>query len=166
MEAVLQKLRAIFSDGPAEMFASAMAELGFVPKAQMEGKIALPLANLDVIAAGLGIKAEQLTGDIKVYFAAIRSGIKKEAETEITARATAILETCSLAGMEKMAIELITSGTDVQEARTKVFDAKANGATRSKIRSTVNPMNDGEVNPLLEDAHKRAATATAQAKKQ
>jgi hypothetical protein len=118
-------------------------------------------------ATGLGIKPEMLAGDIgKVDYAAIKSGMKKESETEITARVTGILETCSLGGKMNMAVELITSGASVEDARTKVIEAKAAGANRMHIRSSVNPMNDGEVNPLLEDAHKRAATAAAQGKKQ
>lgn len=162
MEKILEQLRALTKDLPADQMESAMAELGFVPKAQGNPPdlAAVKAEVMAELAAGLGIKPEMLAGDLKsVDFAAIKTGMKKETEMEIAARVTGILETCSLAGMEKMAAELITSGVSVEDARIKVVEAKAAGGTRTHIRSTVNVLADGDVNPLLEDAHKRADAA-------
>jgi signal peptide peptidase SppA len=84
---------------------------------------------------------------------------RKEIEEEVRAWVTSILETCSIAKMEKMAIDLIKSEVSLEEARKKIVNAKAAEAERTQIRSTVGALSTGAVNPLIENAKKIAAEA-------
>lgn len=155
MKALLEKLRVTCADAPAELMASAFAEMGFVPKTQSEG-ILMPSANMEAIAAALGVKADQLAGDLKgVDF----NAIKAEAEKTIRAQTVSVLEVCALGGMEKMSIGLITSGASVEDARKQVLEAKAAESRQAVIKSTVTALGTGEVSPLITDAKARAEVA-------
>lgn len=159
MNALVEKLRAAVNVATAGDLAAAMAELGFVPKAQMQG-VSMPQVNLEAIAAGLGVKTDQLTGDVKgIDFAAFRNGIKEEAKTEFSAYAKSIMEVCKLGEMESMAFDLIGKGVDVEEARKQVMQAKADKTSRPAIKSSVGALGSGEISPLIEDAVKRAEAA-------
>jgi signal peptide peptidase SppA len=155
MKALLEKLRAAAIDAPTEMLASALAEMGFVPKAQTEG-VLIPSANLEAIAAAMGVKADQLAGDLKgVDF----NAIKAEVEKTIRAQTVSVLEVCALGGMEKMSIGLITSGANVEDARKQVLEAKAAISKQAVIKSTVTALGTGEISPLITDAKARAEAA-------
>lgn len=155
MKALLEKLRAAAIDAPAEMLASALAEMGFVPKAQAEG-VLIPSANMEAIAIALGVKSEQLVGDLKgVDF----NAIKTEVEKNIRAQTVSVLEVCALGGMEKMSIGLITSGASIEDARKQVLEAKVAGSQQAVIKSTVTALGTGEVSPLITDAKARAEVA-------
>jgi signal peptide peptidase SppA len=155
MKALLEKLRAAAIDTPAEMLASALAEMGFVPKAQTEG-VLIPSANLEAIAVAMGVKADQLVGDLKgVDF----SAIKAEAEKTIRAQTVSVLEICALGGMEKMSIGLISSAASIEDARKQVLEAKAESSQQAVIKSTVTALGTGEISPLITDAKARAAAA-------
>ena len=159
MKALLEKLRAALIDAPAETVAQAMAELGFVPK-QQAGVVSIPQANLDAIAAGLGVKAEQLAGDAKsIDFAVLKTAMKEDAAKDITARITQIMEMCTLAGAEKQALGYITSNAAIEDIRKQIVEGKAASDARAGIRSTVSATSTGEVNPLIADAQKRAQAA-------
>ena len=116
-----------------------------------------------LIAFDQGITVEQFSNDLNnADYAAIREGMKVNADEirkEVTARVKSILEICSLASMEKMALNLVTSGVSVEEARTKVMEAKANISKKTAIRSSVTSLGTGEVSPLVEDARQRAQAA-------
>lgn len=81
------------------------------------------------------------------------------AQEEALAGVIGILEVCSAAGMEKIAIECIKDKLTLEQAREKIIDAKATAAEKTQIRSTVGALSTGDVNPLIEDAKKRAADA-------
>jgi len=163
MKTIADELRAIMEGKPTEEITSAMAELGYVPQARAEGIISVTKANMEAMAEAMGITVEQLsTGLQNADFAAIKEGLKVDAaqiEKNVTARITSILEICSLGGMEKMALDLVTSGVSVEEARTKVMEAKANKSKQTGIRSSVTSLGTGEVSPLVEDARQRAQAA-------
>lgn len=163
MKTTADELRAIMEGKPAEEITAAMAELGYVPQTQAEGVISVAKTNLEAMAEVMGITVEQLsTGLQNADFAAIKEGLKVDAaqiEKEVTARVTSILEICSLGGMEKMALDLVTSGVSVEEARTKVMEAKADNSKKTAIRSSVTSLGTGEVSPLVEDARQRAQAA-------
>lgn len=168
MKNFLEQLRAFSKDlTPDQMalFNQALFELGFVPKTQSNqiDRTAIIREVISAFANGIGIKSEMMGDDIsKIDFAAIKAemktDMKKETETEIMARVTSILNTCSLAGMNQMAIVLISSDISIEEARTKVSDAKATISKRYRVRSVENP--------LLEGARKQFDTIVAQNKKQ
>jgi len=54
---------------------------------------------------------------------------------------------------------MIRDGLTLDEAKSAILDAKAKAAEKAPIISTVGPLSTGEVNPLLEDAKKRAEKA-------
>jgi hypothetical protein len=70
-----------------------------------------------------------------------------------------ILEVSSVAGMEKMALELVRDKLTIEQARERIINAKAAEAEKTQIRSTVGALSTGGVNPLIEDAKKRASDA-------
>jgi len=156
LKELLDALRALGKDIPAELI-TALSEMGFVPKAGGEG-IFMSVANIEAIAAAIGLKKEQLTGDLKgVDFGAY----KKEIEDAARAHAKGILEICTLGGKLNMAMDLISSNTSIDDARKKVIDAKAKDSQTQQVISTVTALGNGEVSPLVADARKRAETAQA-----
>lgn len=157
------KLQALFAETPKETVATALAEMGYVPK--MEGGIVLSAGIIPVVAAALGIDAVQLSGDLtKIDFtklgvataASAISAAELRVKKETLAYVQSIHEMCSLGGMEKMAPTLIAKETKVEEARAQILAAKAAGSADNPIQSTVGPVGTGGVNPLLADAKKRA----------
>ena len=84
---------------------------------------------------------------------------KDSAQEEVMAGVIGILEVCSVAGMEKMALELVRDKLTIEQAREKIINAKAAEAEKTQIRSTVGALSTGGVNPLIEDAKKRASDA-------
>jgi ClpP class serine protease len=84
---------------------------------------------------------------------------KDSAQEEVMAGVIGILEVCSVAGMEKMALELVRDKLTIEQARERIINAKAAEAEKTQIRSTVGALSTGGVNPLIEDAKKRASDA-------
>ncbi len=84
---------------------------------------------------------------------------KTAAAQETMAGVTGILEVCSVAGMEKMALGLVRDKLTIEQARERIINAKATEAEKTQIRSTVGALSTGGVNPLIEDAKKRASDA-------
>jgi len=76
-----------------------------------------------------------------------------------TSTAGDIVKICDLAGMPELAGAMIRDGLTLDEAKSAILDAKAKAAEKAPIISTVGPLSTGEVNPLLEDAKKRAEKA-------
>jgi signal peptide peptidase SppA len=155
---MIEKLRALGKDIPAELMA-ALAEMGFVPKAQaaQPDRTAIIAEAVTALASGLKIKPELLAGDLsKVDYGPIIAGIKKEATDEVTARVKGILEVCALGGKEKLAIGLISSNATIEDARKKVLEAKQTDSNQHQIQSSVGALGTGEVSPLILDAQKRA----------
>jgi len=134
MKEFQEKIQALFAEQPDRVVA-ALAELGYIPK---------PAAGTD-----LNLAPEAVTEKVKAAVA--------EALTAMKANVIAILEVCTLADMNKLAIGFITAGTSLEDARTKILASKAEAAGRTRILSTVGPLSTGGVNPLVEDAKERAA---------
>lgn len=154
------KLQALFADAPKETVASALAEMGYVPK--LEGSIAISSAIVPALGAALGITPEQLAGDLtKIDFkaaqAAAVAAAEAKAKTETLAWVNEIHEICALGGQEKMVLTLIKEGVKVEDARTKVLAAKSQAAVRTQILSTIGGTDAEGVNPLMADAKRRAA---------
>ena len=79
---------------------------------------------------------------------------------EAQVRATGIMELCSLAGRDKDALGYIQDiALSVEDVRGKIVESQAAAAEVSRINSTVGGTTTGEVDPLLNDARKRAAAA-------
>ena len=68
-----------------------------------------------------------------------------------------IVELCQLSGTLSLAVGILNSGANLHAAKKAILDEKARLDSLTKINSTVGPINTGEVNPLIEDAKRRAA---------
>lgn len=84
---------------------------------------------------------------------------KTAAAQETMARVTNILDVCSVAGMDNLAAGYIRDNITLEQARERIINAKAAEAEKTQIRSTVGALSTGDVNPLIEDAKKRASDA-------
>lgn len=80
------------------------------------------------------------------------------ADVPQSGQAEQILGLCELAGVKDLTFVsgLIKEGVTVEQARTKILEAKANASEQNQIFSTVSALTTGEVNPLLADAKRRA----------
>jgi signal peptide peptidase SppA len=155
MKALVEKLRAACADAPAELMASAFAEMGFVAKAQGEG-VLISVPNIAAIAGALGLTPEQVSSDLK---GVDLGAAKAAAEKAVRAQIVSVLEVCALGGQEKMGLGLVKDGTSLEDARTKIIEAKAAGSQQVTIKSTVTSLGTGEVSPLVADARQRAEAA-------
>ena len=141
MKAFLEKIQALFAEQPDQV-ASALAEAGYVPKP----------------AAGTGTDTN-LSPEALLESEPVKAKVSAaiaEAVKSTQAGIVAILELCTLADMEKLAIGFITAGTSLEDARTKIMAGKADAAGRTHIRSTVSALSTGEASPLVADAKARA----------
>lgn len=125
-------LRALVSGKDDTEIEAAFAGLGFFPKAVGDGP------DMEKIKADAMAEAEK---------------IAKDAES---ARVTAVMEKCQLAGVTsaKFIAEMVT--LSAEEAGKRIIDAQADASARQEIFSTVNPMTAGGENALVADAKKRA----------
>jgi signal peptide peptidase SppA len=122
-----EKAAALFSEASQEELLAALTELGFLPAMTPEAK------------------------------AADTERIKTEAEKEALTRVNGIMDICSLGGMEiSVAAKMVSDGTTIEAARTKVMELKAEASRKQAIRSTTGALSTGEVNPLIADARSRA----------
>jgi signal peptide peptidase SppA len=121
--------------------------------AQLQGLMATPNVDIAAALAELGFvpKAEEAPADIEALTADAEARGRKDAQTTMTG----ILDLCLLGGVPEMANVLLKEGATVEEARKKILDYKASKDGKNEIISTVTPTNTGEVNPLLADARKR-----------
>jgi len=79
---------------------------------------------------------------------------------ETQARATEILEICSLATLGKDALGYVKdTNLSVEQVRAKVVETQAAAADKTKLQSTVSATSTGEVSALLVNARQRAAAA-------
>ena len=142
-----------------EMSAKFMALLGSNPDAAKES-VSKEDAEKLVAAAEKLARAEGYTAGIEAGKTEGHAAGLKDGKVEPLTRALAILEICTLAGMEKAATGYIKDESlDVEAVRAKVIEARAAEAERIRIRSTVGPLSTGELNPLIEAAKKAAEAA-------
>ena len=139
-----------------EMSTKFMALLGSNPDAAKESVSKEDAEKLVAIAEGLA-RAEGHTAGIEAGKTEGHATGLKEGANKSMERTLAILEICTLAGMEKAATGYIKDESlDVEAVRVKVIEARAAEAERINLRSTIGPLSTGELNPLIEGA-KRAA---------
>ncbi|BBO92058.1 S49 family peptidase [Desulfosarcina ovata] len=83
--------------------------------------------------------------------------VPTDANAQQTDQAKEILSIAELAGVTDLSfvMGMINSGTTPEQARQKILEAKADAAQKS-IFSTVSATGIGDVNPLLQDANRRA----------
>lgn len=139
MKAFIEKIQALLAEQP-EQAVAALAEIGYIP------------------GPAAGAMAPENLLESEAVKAKVAAAIEEAAKT-LKAGVIAILEMCALAGMEKLAIGFIREGTGLEDARTKVLEAKAAEAGRTHIRSTVGALSTGEESPVVADAKARAGQA-------
>lgn len=129
-------------------------------RAQLEELLTLPevdaaaiLKELGYAPAGAGTESAD-TDPETIMAEGVDAGRKEALE-----RVKGILDLCKLAGMPRMAAELILSDLTVDQARERILKARAEEGDDREIISTVSGLSDGGVNPLLADAEKRAGEA-------
>ena len=114
-----------------------------------------------VVTAETAAKAEGHAAGLAEGAAAAKAEGLAEGATagrvEAQTRATEIMEICALAGLEKDALVYVKDAAlSVEQVRAKVVESQAAAAEATRIRSTVSATTTGAVNPLTEDAQKRA----------
>ena len=155
MKQAIQFINAEIRQGGRTMTQQAVTQDQF--KSQLEGLIATPDTDAAAALAELGYvpRAEGEPVDVEKLTADAEARGRKEAQT----RMEGILDLCLLGGVPEMAHTLIKDGATVEQSRKRILDHKAAKSGKDEIISTVTPTNTGEVNPLLADARKRADTA-------
>ena len=134
-----EKFQSLFSGASKQEADQALAEIGYVPGEAATGEAD---ATVQPDADAQSVDAQKIT-------------------EEVLAGATEIMEICSLAGMPDLALDLVKGGASAEEARKRVFEAKAEQGDNTEIVSTVGPMSTGETNPLIADAERRAKASRA-----
>ena len=107
-----------------------MAEIGFVP---VSGMPDIEKIKADAAEAG-----------------------RIEGGKQALIQAAEIVELCQLSGTLNLAAGILNSGATMQDAKKAILEEKAKLDSTRNINSTVGPVGTGEVNPLIEDAKRRA----------
>ena len=141
-----EAINAVIQDASPKEIAKAMNELGYIEK---EGMI----TEADHKNKMEAQDKEFEKSIFKATETALAAG-KEDAKKEIVA----ILELCSIGGVENMALKMVSDGISKDEAKDQIITAKVSTQT---INSTVNSLHSGEVNPLIADAERRAKEAKA-----
>jgi signal peptide peptidase SppA len=134
---LMERIKALFASAPAEEIKPGLAEAGYISKEE----------------------SDKLIQEAKTVSETTIEEAKAATRKEVLAWVAGIFDICSVAGMEKMATGLITEGITLEQARERIVNAKALEAEKTQIRSTVGAVSTGAVNPLIEDAKKRAEAA-------
>jgi len=137
-------LNEIIKDAKEEDVNKAMDAVGYIPKGS-----AIPKDEHESVIlknqSGFDKKLEEATAVAKVEGA-------EEAKKNIVS----ILELCSIGGVENLALKLVSDGASIEDVKKTIFAKKK---PQQNINSTVNPLNAGEVNPMLAEAERRAKEA-------
>lgn len=145
---LLEKVTNAFKDAKPEEIEQTMAGFGYVLKA---GTVSQDELTTQLETQAAKHKAESEDAVKKATDEGLASG--KEAAKKAV---ISILELCSVAGKENLGMQMIAADTSEEDARKQLIQAKTDESTEQTINSMVNPVNTGEVNPLLADAEKRA----------
>jgi len=144
MQQLQEALAVLVVDNSAAV-AETLSKFGFVVKAAAESTEVLT-AELTALKADLEkVKAETTTALLAA---------KEEGLNLARIHAEEMHELCSLAGTPDLASGFIKKGLTAEAAKIAILEAKAK--PNDNIRSTVGSTGNGEVNPLLADARKRA----------
>ncbi|HET56897.1 MAG TPA: S49 family peptidase [Deltaproteobacteria bacterium] len=130
MKTVRERLEAALADVPKDDADSALREMGYFTDIPQE-------------EAAVGV--EKITAEAR-----------EDGRKEALSYYREVMEICSLAGMNDMALTLIEQNVSTEDARKKVIAAKAGRDGKDEIRSTVGALTTGEVNPLIANAKRRA----------
>lgn len=130
------ELKTVMAEVPVEDVQAVFAELGYILKPS-EGSMIMSAADMD--------KMKQDAD--KAGSESMRNSILQ------------ILDCCAVAGMEKAAAQYVRDGLSLEDVQKNIVGAKADEVEKTRIRSTVGAVTTGAVNPLIEDAKKRAAEA-------
>ena len=122
---------------------------------QLEALLTNPDVDAGAVLAELGYVPASSQEDNEQALATAR----EEGSNETLQRVCGILDLGKLGGMPDMAKGLIESKASVEEARTKILEAKAKQGSEERIFSTVNPTTLGDQSALVADAKKRAEAA-------
>jgi signal peptide peptidase SppA len=144
LKAMFEKVKAAWSSAPAEEKKEVLSELGAVEVPQ--GSVVLQQTELDK----------------KIQDA--KTDGTKEGTAAANEKAAMIIDICALGGMPQLAGGYIKEGLEPDAVRQKVLEAKAAKDKRTHIVSTVSALGTGDVNPLLDDAKKRAESSTPKQK--
>ena len=145
-----------------DMSAKFTALLGSDPDVAKDSVSKVDAEKLVATAEGMAREEGRIAG-IETGKAEGHTVGRQEGKAESLTRSLAILEICTLAGMEKAAYGYAKDESlDVEAVRAKVIEAQATEAERIRIRSTVGALSTGELNPLIEGAKKAAEAAKAQ----
>jgi len=140
---LFEMLTETLKDAKPNEIVKAMGELGYVLK---EGVL-----SKEEHEAALGKQSKEfdakLAKTVETATVEGRDGAKKEI--------ISVLELCSVGGMEKLGLQLVSDGATEKDARKQILEAKAE-KSKDGINSTINPLNTGEVSPLIADAERRA----------
>lgn len=145
---LLEKVTNAFKDAKPDEIEQTMAGFGYVLKV---GTVSQDELTAQMEAQSVKHKAESEDAVKKATEEGMVSG-KEVAKKAVIS----ILELCSVAGKENLGMQMIAADTSEEDARKQLIQAKADESTEQTINSTINPVNTGEVNPLLADAEKRA----------
>jgi signal peptide peptidase SppA len=124
-------------------------------RSQMEALLTTPGLDADAVLETLGYVPKSNQDNVEQLIAQAT----EKGRTEAMDRVTGILDLCKLAGRSDMAEPLVKIGCTVEDARKQIIDAKASDSGKDEIVSTVGALTTGELNPVLENARKRADAA-------
>ncbi len=94
--------------------------------------------------------------DLEAATTAARDEGRKEGQQAAVERAVSIAGICDLAGPGTMCAGLIKEGVSIEDAQTRVTEAKAAESGQFQVLSATTPTGTGQVSPLVADAQKRA----------
>ncbi len=143
-----EKLTQAIKGVEGEELAQTMEKIGFVPK---DGMLLKAESDALLIARDEDNEKKLATAIEKARAEGVTEGMDTAKKAVVS-----ILELCAVAGNEKIGLKLISDGATEEEARKQLIKGQTNETERQNIISTVNPLNTGEINPLIADAQQRA----------
>lgn len=112
--------------------------------------------DITALATELGFVPASAMPDVEKIKADAFTAGQIEGAKQAAMAAAEIVELCQLSGTLGLAVGILNSGANLQDAKKAILDEKAKQASQQNINSTVGPLTTGEVNPLIEDAKRRA----------
>lgn len=116
----------------------------------------VPKEDAESVLREMGYFAEAPQAEAAVDVEKITAEAREEGRKEALSYYQEVMEVCSLAGMNDMALTLIEQNVTTEDARKKVIAAKASREGKDEIVSTVGALTTGEVSPLIANAKRRA----------
>jgi len=128
------KLQALVAGVDETEVKTALAAMGYIPKAEMGvGEADVAKTKEEATAAGV-----------------------EQGKADALENTKQVMEKCQLAGVTSATFIAEMLALSPKEAGAKILDAQADKSDAAGVFSTVNPMSDSGENPLVADAKKRA----------